>query len=326
MSLTRITDRSIATRVLAGLQGNLARLGATQQQLSSGKLISRPSDSPTGTVSAMQFRGEIRRMEQYVRNSDDGLGWLTTAEEAVSSAVAQTRRVRDLTLQGVSAGAGSSASAREALAVEIRSLRESLLGLANTKYLDRPVFGGTTAGAAAYGPSGDPTEPGYVYAGDTGTVERTVGEGAVVRVSTSAAAVFGPDRVDDPTDPDPTKTIPNPDQLFNLLGQIADHLTDSSLTDADRHTALQADLGRLDTAMDRMVSQLANVGARYSRINQMRDIADNRIIDLRKQVSDVEDIDLPKTIMDLQLQQTAYQAALAASARIVQPSLIDFLR
>ena len=58
----------------------------------------------------------------------------------------------------------------------------------------------------------------------------------------------------------------------------------------------------------------------------MRQAADDRVIDLNSQLSNVEDIDLPKTITDLQLQQTAYQAALAATAKVVQPSLVDFLR
>jgi len=58
----------------------------------------------------------------------------------------------------------------------------------------------------------------------------------------------------------------------------------------------------------------------------MRQTADDRVLTLRSQLSDVEDIDLPNTIMELNLQQTAYQAALAATARVVQPSLLDFLR
>ncbi|WP_293767014.1 hypothetical protein [Sporichthya sp.] len=56
----RVTQRSIATHTLMGLQGNLSRMAGIQQQRSSGKQISRPSDSPTGTVAAMQMRGEIR--------------------------------------------------------------------------------------------------------------------------------------------------------------------------------------------------------------------------------------------------------------------------
>jgi flagellar hook-associated protein 3 FlgL len=58
----------------------------------------------------------------------------------------------------------------------------------------------------------------------------------------------------------------------------------------------------------------------------MQQSAQDRLLSVTAQLSDVEDVDLPKTIMDMQLQQTAYQAALAASAKVIQPSLIDFLR
>ena len=53
---------------------------------------------------------------------------------------------------------------------------------------------------------------------------------------------------------------------------------------------------------------------------------EQRLIELTSQRSEMEDIDLPNTIMELQLQQTAYQAALAATARVIQPSPVDFLR
>ena len=58
----------------------------------------------------------------------------------------------------------------------------------------------------------------------------------------------------------------------------------------------------------------------------MKDLAQDRKLSVTTQLSDIEDIDLPKTIMEMQLQQTSYQAALAASAKVIQPSLIDFLR
>ena len=58
----------------------------------------------------------------------------------------------------------------------------------------------------------------------------------------------------------------------------------------------------------------------------MKDSAESRVLAVTSQLSDIEDIDLPKVIMEMQLQQTSYQAALAASAKVIQPSLIDFLR
>jgi flagellar hook-associated protein 3 FlgL len=70
----------------------------------------------------------------------------------------------------------------------------------------------------------------------------------------------------------------------------------------------------------------ASVGARSNRVQSLQQTANDRQVDLQSQLSEVEDIDLPKTITDMTLQQTAYQAALGATAKVIQPSLMDFLR
>jgi len=292
----RVTERSIATNVLTGLQGNITRLGDTQQKLSSGKLIARPSDSPTGTVAAMQYRSDIAVAKQYSRNSEDGVGWLGTADTALTTTVDQVHRARDLVLQGMSSGAGGSHEAREALATEIDTIRTAAVGLSNTTYLSRPVFGGTTTSSTAYDLSGN-------YVGDTGTVQRTVGDNLQVRVDTDGPAVFGTGAT----------------QLFSVLTDIANHLRNDP-------ASLKDDLDHIDTVSGTLQAGLSSVGARYNQLTQARQTADDHVTDLTSQLSDVEDIDLPKTLIDLQLQQRAYQAALAAGARVVQPSLVDFLK
>ncbi len=292
----RVTGNSIATRVLGNLQHNLSRVGDLQEQLSSGKLISRPSDSPTGTVSAMQMRSEMRSVQQYERNANDGLNWLGLIDTTITSSLTQVNRVRDLTLQGKSAPASGSPEARSALAAEVGNIRESLISLANTTYLNRPVFGGDTAGGVAYLPDG-------TWAGGDGAVNRTVGDGAVVQVDANGKKVFGE----------------GDQQLFKILDDIATNMVNDP-------SALNADLDRLDAAMGVLKTQLADVGARYNRVEHMHGAAGNRLLDLTSQLSEVEDIDLPHTIMQMQLQQTAYEAALASTAKVIQPSLLDFLR
>lgn len=296
MTYIRSTERSISTRVLNNLQGNVNRMDDIQQRLSSGKQLSRPSDSPAGTTSALQLRGDIRVQEQYTRNTDDALGWLGTIDTALGSMGDQLIRARDMVLQGMSSGAGGSTTARDALAGEIENLRGSLIGLANTTYLGRPVFGGATSTPLAYESDG-------TYLGDDLPVERSIGDNTKLAVNVDGEKVFGKDG----------------DQLFAILQDVVDHLKNDP-------SALGADLGRLDKAINSIHTQIADVGARTNRVEQMRQVADDRILTLKTQLSDIEDIDLPKTIVELNLQQTAYQAALAATARVVQPSLVDFLK
>jgi flagellar hook-associated protein 3 FlgL len=107
--------------------------------------------------------------------------------------------------------------------------------------------------------------------------------------------------------------------IFAVLDDIATKLEGDT-------TGLRDDLARLDTTSVGIRTGLSTVGARTNQLERMRQAADDAVLNVSKTLSDVEDIDLPQTITELQLQQTAYQAALAAGARVVQPSLIDFLR
>jgi flagellar hook-associated protein 3 FlgL len=296
MSGGRVTESSIHNAVLINLQRNIAKGQKIQEQMSSGKQINRPSDSPTGTVTSMQLRGESRAQTQYARNADDGMAWLNTIQDTLGSASTQVNLARDLTVQGLSSGSNTPQS-NEALATQVDAIKATLVGYANTKYLGRPVFGGTTPGEVAYDTSG-------TYVGDAGQTTRTVGANSKVRVDTTGPEAFGT----------------GPTQLFDVLQSISDNLRSG---DSD---ALSASLKNLDTAGDLMKNTLSGVGARYNRVDQMKQSAQDRLLSVTSQLSDVEDVDLPKTIMDMQLQQTSYQAALAAAAKVIQPSLIDFLR
>lgn len=297
MSTARITQRTVTNTMLSGLQSNMAKMQRLQEQLSSGKEVSRPSDSPVKTVEAMQFRSGIRRTEQYARNADDGLALLGATDAALTDSLNMTRRVRELTLQGMNDTMNP--QAREAIATEIDTLREGLLGMANTRYLDRPVFGGNTSSANAYAPDGS-------FLGDDGKVLRTVAADTQVAVNVTGDDVFG--------------KRGSGTQVFEVLEKIS-----AALRSGDR-AGMDAGLGDLDTAVDRVITTLGKVGARFNRVETLRNAADAQIVSLTTSLSEAEDIDLPKTIVDLQMQEVAYKAALGATARAVQPSLLDFLR
>jgi flagellar hook-associated protein 3 FlgL len=244
----------------------------------------------------MQIRSDLSTTKQQSRNAADGAAWLGAADGALSSVNTQVERVRELVLAGMSSAIGGSPASREAFAAEIDQVHDSTIGIANTKYLDRPIFGGTTASPSAFDATG-------TYQGDQGAVLRTVGDNTKVQVALPGDAVFGT----------------GPNQLFTVIADISDHMrTDPS--------ALGDDLDRLAAASATMMSAQSTVGARYNQVTQMQQAADDKAMSLTAQLSEVEDIDLPKTLTDLSLQQSAYQAALAVGAKVVQQSLLDFLR
>lgn len=297
MSSFRVTHKSIGMKALQNLQGNLNSLGDIQQRLSSGREISRPSDNPGGSAMTMRLSSQIRSVEQYTRNASDGEGWLGTIDKTLNSSLDVLNRVQDLTLEGLSSGSASADGAREAIASEVNSLRDHMLQLANTKYLDRPVFGGTTINTLAF----DPTTGAYL--GDNNPVVRTVGDDVNVRVDADGQAVFGTGGAN----------------VFDILSDIAADVVNDP-------TQLNTHLERLQKATRTITTQVADVGARHNRIERMHQNNDDRLLSMNSSLSEVRDVDLPATIVQLQMQEAAYQAALGATQRIIQPSLVSFMR
>jgi flagellar hook-associated protein 3 FlgL len=287
IGVQRITQRSLNDRVGNNLQHNLGRMAKLQQQLSSGRLISRPSDSPTGAVSALRLRSDIRRTEQYERNAADGKAWLGRADNALTETLSTVRKARDLALRAVNAS--TSPTDRVAIAAEVAQLREHAMTLANTSYLGQPVFGGTASGERAY----DPATGSYL--GDDGILQRTVASGIDVQVSVPGTAVFGT----------------QPDDLFAVIGAIEDHLA------AGDPAVLSADVQAIDRHFLGIQSALSLVGARFQQVEALGVRAESDRIDATSRLAEVESIDLPETIMELQLQEVAYQASLGAASRVL---------
>ena len=294
----RITQRAVTLTSLQGLNRNLDAVGKLQQQLTSGRLISAPSDSPTGTNRAMQTRGDQAAVAQQSRNLSDARNWLEQTDSTLQSMIDTSRKVRDLTVQGLNSGAQSDV-AQKALATEVTSLREGLLSLANLTIQGRPLFGGVTSGGKAYdGATGN-------WVGQGGTpVTRRVSDTEKIRVDMTGPEAFGP----------PTK------DLFTIVQSIADDLVGGA------PGALDAHLADLDVIMNQMGSAVADVGTRASRVERLDQINSDRAIALTQRLGETENIDLPNTIMRLQMQQVGYEAALSATAKALQPTLLDYLR
>jgi flagellar hook-associated protein 3 FlgL len=292
----RITQRAVALTSLQGLNRNLDAVGKLQQQLTSGRLISAPSDSPTGTNRAMQTRADQAANEQQTRNITDAKSWLEQTDSSLQAMLDTARRVRDLTVQGSSTGSNTVESA-QAIATEVASLREGLLSLANRTIGGRPLFGGVTPGSKAYDTTG-------TYVGQAGPpVTRRVSDTEVVRVDTTGPEAFGPAGAD----------------LFAIVDKIA---TDVVANPA----ALATHLTDLDGVMKGMLTAVADVGSRAARVEREEQVNADRGLTLSSQLAETENIDLPNTIMRLQMQQVGYQAALSATAKALQPTLMDYLR
>lgn len=291
----RITPKAISASALRALQTTLSDSARTQEQLSSGKQFSAVSQAPVQGSTSMSVRTQMRAAEQYTRNASDGIGWLNQADSAITDSLSVSQRARDLTVQGMNSGA-LSPEARQAIATEMKNLRQGLLANANTTYNGRPVFGGSTGERSAYNATG-------AYVGDNTAVSRRVSEANTVRVDITGPEAFGPAGAD----------------IFAVLDAIATDVTANP-------AALGGHLDALDVAMKRLATSAADIGSRSNRINSAQDLSTKTMNNLGAILSENEDVDLPAMVLQNQARMNAYQAALGVAAKSIQPSLLDFLR
>jgi len=308
--ITRTTSHNSMRQAQRNLQASMQQLNKLQEQAMSHKAVNRPSDDPAATADSLKIRADQRAVEQYSRNADNGNGWLTTIDSALSITNSLLNRVRDLTVQGANDGALSQ-TAKDALAKELDGLGDELLAQANSSYLGRNVFAGTTGAGVAF--TGNATV-GFTHTGvPDSTVQRRIGPDSTVRVDIDGAAVFG--SADPVTGTD--------DSVFALVAKIASELRG---TNPGGPVNVGANLTALDARMKTIAGQQAQVGARQNQIERAESLLAEQKGSLEAQRAGAEDIDLPQVILDLKTQEVTYQSALAVTARVLQPTLMDFLR
>ncbi len=295
---SRITSSMTARMLLADIQRDSSRLATTQQKMASGKEIVVPSDDPFATSRALDFRSEVAEYRQYTRNVGEATAWQDVTDTALSTMTDLTMRARELLVQGASDTVNQ--AGRNSIANEIDQIAAALKAEANTQYAGRYVFAGTQTTTQPYNQATD------VYAGDSNAVVREIGRGVQVPISVAGINVVG-------------------DGASGLLGALRQIATDLR-TPGSTAALGGADLQALDVALDAIVDARGNVGALTNRL----DVAKSRLGQLEettsKLLSETEDADMAKTLIDYSMQQSVYQAALKAGAQLIQPSLLDFLR
>jgi len=290
----RIPNSMLTTNSVNALQKSFSKLADLQNEASSLKRITKPSDAPADTVSAMQLHAGLDRNDQYTRNLSDAQGWLGNADNALTSTVTQLQQVNDLVVQA--SNSSLDANARAGIAAQIDSIRSQIIGLANTTYAGRPIFAGTASGTVAYDANGQ-------YVGVSAPVDRNIAPGQRIQVNVNGDTVFGQPGSD----------------LFTTLSQISNAVRN----DPSQLNTLQTQLGTQTTQVQ---GQLALVGSQFSRVQSVQNQNTSDGLTMKQNLSSIEDADVAEVMVNLQAQSVAYQAALSATAQAITPSLTDFLK
>jgi flagellar hook-associated protein 3 FlgL len=291
----RVTEGMIYNSTSQSIQTTLAAMQSATEKVSSTKQLNRPSDNPADVRSAVQLRDTLAELDQFSRNIDMATGKLNTMDTTLSSASDLLQRANELALTG--ANGTLDYGNRQAISQEVSQLIEAMAQDAGAKVGDEYVFSGFQVDKPPYTVTG----PGTVsaYQGDHGVTVARIGPDSTMQISVAGDSVFQP--------------------ALDALTQLKADLDGGSPVQPGTITKIQG-------ALDNMLGVRAQVGARTNRLDQAKTSQQAISTSNETLLSQLEDVDMASAITELTKRQTTYQATLAVTAKVIQTSLIDYLR
>jgi flagellar hook-associated protein 3 FlgL len=303
MAITRITTGLLAARSLRDINTQLSRISILQEQLATGLRVNRPSDDPIDARRAINVRVLIGKNEQFQSNIDDITPQLDETATTLLNVDDILQRALELTVQA--ANETNAQEQLDAIAIEINELLEGVFAASNQRTNGRSVFAGTQTLDDAFSATrvgGEITA--VTYEGNDQISSVDVAERIRIGINIPGSQAFQ-----------------NTTDVFATLIGIRD-----DLRAGDQASLRNVRIDDLRAGIDQTLFAVARVGATQNRLETVSNNLQDANIQLRDLLSDKIDADFSETILGLNVAQNAFEAALVAAGRVIQPSLIDFIR
>ena len=308
----RISDANVFANAVLSTRGTRVRLAEIQQQITTGRRLNSIADDPQSAARIVNVDGTLDRLQQLERNIDLARTQTDSTEAAISQLTDVLIRIREL---AVSAQDITSPRFPQ-IQAEVELRFSEVLAISNTQVGGRYLFSGFASDTPPVTQVAPLSGPGtaVAYNGDSGAIQTQVDESSRLQINVTARELFfGSVDGDDTADPPRVNIF---DTIQDLVNRLRDPATNGAPTDT---------LDAIDAALDQATQIQGRVGAIASRLDSTREQLSAIRVAAERERSLIQDVDIVEAITTLQSQETALQAALGVTARIIQPSLLNFL-
>ena len=293
----RVTQSMLSGNMLRNLSNSYGKMSTVQDQITTGKKITKPSQDPVVAIKGIGYRTDLNKVEQYQRNIGEVNNWLDSSDDALDHVGQVVIRVQELVTKA--ANDTNTSDDRKKIQVEVTQLRQQLQDLSNTKVGDKYIFTGTNTLTPLH--DGTNFADAKVSTGLMKEVKIEVYDGVEIKVNMNGLELF--------TDMD--------DLLTNI---------ETSLGDGSDGTVISGYLKGISDMQSAVLVKRADIGARQNRVEMMDNRLSTQEIIATTLMSENEDIDYERAITDMITQESIHNAALSVGSKIIQATLVDFLR
>ncbi len=300
----RVTNQMMANNALSSLNSLRSRLDKVQNQITTGRRIDRASEDPTAGAEVMRVQSRLQQLDQWDKNLGDARTWTGDTEQALSHMTDILKKAKELAVRGNNSHLDTDDKA--AIAIEVDHLLQDMMAAVNTKQLDGALFGGFETAADPF--ALDMATGAVTYSGDNGDIRREVGPGVNLTVN-----VHG-NRLGDWS---------APQNMLTTLWRLRESLNGNSggIVPANSGDLLND----LDNNLQNVLNLRADIGAADQRLEAVETRMKETLVRATDVLTQAQGVDMEKAIIELNSAETTYRAALQVGARILPPTLADFL-
>ena len=304
VSTSMFFDRASAQ--LASVQGNLAK---TQEQLSTGKQITKPSDEPDKASLVTRLESEIARQKSY-QESIKAIEIRRKAEETALNSTSDVMfRMKELSVQAANDTLG--AADRKTIALEMTELRNQILSLANSQDSNgNYLFAGSRVSQMPFSPDAKGV---IVYKGDQARMVVGVGDNRRMNQNIPGSDAF-------------TNVVRDDGKggrvgigFFQAMGDLIEAVKSSN------RVAIQRGISEIDTLQQGLSDATAQVGTDLNVVDSQNNVLDEITLRLKTTMSDIQDLDYTEAITKMNKDQLALEAAQSSFAKISKLSLFNYI-
>ena len=310
----RIPTSSFPNALVSQLQQLAERQNRLQNQAATGQRVQQPSDDPAAMRRVMDLQAESTALTQYQNNTVSAQEVAQATFTAIKGFKTTSDRANEI---ATLAGGVTSNTDLTTYVKEVNELIKEGLANANTKHQGNYLFGGTKTDQppfeATYDSEGNVLT--VTYKGNSNLAETEVMQDVSLSARVPGANTTGSGAKGLLTD---SRTGAD---FFNHLLSLRDHLASG-----DKAAVMTTDSANLRVDENNLINHLGSNGAVQARLETAASLSSARSLSLEKLVSREADADLTQTIVRLNETQTAYQAALQSGGKILNQSLLDYLR
>lgn len=292
----RVTQSMLSNNLLRNLNRSYSEMDKYFNQLNTGKKFNRPSDDPVAAMRGIGFRSELHQIEQFERNTSEVHNWFDNTDAALEQVNSGLQRIRYLAVQASNGTYGE--TELESIAAEVDQILDDIKDLANTKVNEKYIFNGNATETEPVNKLDDSHE----FRG--GNIEIEVAPSSTLIVNVDGKEVFEK----------------NGESMFDVIERFSEKLRGNS------DVSIDESISELDDFINQVIDKRADLGARMNRLELIENRLAQQKIVATSTLSKNEDVDYAETITKLITQESIHRAALSSGARILQPTLLDFLR